>query len=228
MGSKRISTILFDLDNTITFTRKADNKTCIEVEHWLESHGVSSIVTKDLTAQFMKKFRASVAPDYKTDEAGLDQWRKNIWAEVLPQKFSGLLDDLYTLWKKTRLQQLAAETYIDLLGQLGNSYSLALITNGPSIAQWEKIHATGVKKYFDLIIVSGDLEVQKPSKLIFELAFSKLQVKRTRIIVTEDRTYILGFHSTIAQPVKTNVGITLFFHSYIIIQTTCIEYIIND
>ena len=48
--------------------------------------------------------------------------------------------------------------------------------SGPSIAQWEKINGTGVSSYFDSIIVSGDLEVEKPSKLIFDLAFSELQV----------------------------------------------------
>lgn len=181
-----------------------------QVEHWLESHGVSSTEAKDITAHFMKNFRATVAPDYKTDEAGLDRFRKNLWAQVLPQKFLALLDGLYPLWKKTRLHELVAESYItDLLDELGNDYTLALITNGPSIAQWEKINGTGVIDYFDLIIVSGDIEVEKPNKLIFDKAFSKLKVKASECIMVGDTlaTDIMGGYNA---GVAATVWINLF------------------
>ena len=59
-----------------------------------------------------------------------------------------------------------------------NNVKLGVITNGPSGHQWAKVDALGVEKWIprENIIVSGDLEMNKPDKRIFEVMQEKLQL----------------------------------------------------
>ncbi len=54
-----------------------------------------------------------------------------------------------------------------LLCELRSSYNLALVSNGNSDRQWEKIRACNLETYFDCIVVSGDTPWTKPDVNIF-------------------------------------------------------------
>lgn len=190
-----ISTILFDLDNTLIYTTEGDDCTCNTVATWLQNKGFSTEESQDITKTFLREFRQAPAPDFETDEAGLDKWRQDIWARVLPEDRQEILDELYSLWKSERLNQLSLKPNVtSMLDELATDFNLGLITNGPSVAQWEKINEIGCKKYFDSIIVSGDLEVEKPDKDIYYLACGELQVRPSECIMVGDKleTDILG------------------------------------
>lgn len=174
---RTITTILFDLDNTLLYTRELDCATCTEVKSWLEKQEFSREESKKITSEFLQRYREAPAPDYSTDEEGLEQWRLNIWASVLPEKYHHYIDDVYSLWKSERLKRLSLKQSVaQMLDELASDFNLGLITNGPSTAQWEKINNTGCQKYFGSIIVSGDLDFEKPSKDIYYLACRQLQV----------------------------------------------------
>lgn len=81
-----------------------------------------------------------------------------------------------------------------MLQQLRKKYLLGLITNGPSNAQWEKVHKLHLQPYFDVILVSGDLPWEKPEAKIFEEACRYLQVNPENCIMVGDKleTDILG------------------------------------
>lgn len=74
-----------------------------------------------------------------------------------------------------------------MLEELASDFNLGLITNGPSVAQWEKINESGCHKFFDTVIVSGDLDVEKPNKCIYELACSELKVNPSECIMVGDK-----------------------------------------
>ncbi|XP_069973377.1 neurochondrin homolog [Penaeus vannamei] len=165
------------------------------VATWLQNKGFSTEESQDITKTFLREFRQAPAPDFETDEAGLDKWRQDIWARVLPEDRHEILDELYSLWKSERLNQLSLKPNVtSMLDELATDFNLGLITNGPSVAQWEKINEIGCKKYFDSIIVSGDLEVEKPDKDIYYLACGELQVRPSECIMVGDKleTDILG------------------------------------
>ncbi len=51
---------------------------------------------------------------------------------------------------------------------------LGIITNGPSELQHEKIEKSGLAGFLDIVVVSDDIDIQKPEKGIFEYAAKKL------------------------------------------------------
>lgn len=48
---------------------------------------------------FLREFRQAPAPDFETDEAGLDKWRQDIWARVLPEDRHEILGICLPPWK---------------------------------------------------------------------------------------------------------------------------------
>lgn len=109
-----------------------------------------------------------------------------------PFSFAG---DVYLEWLHLRYLYLApSDEVLTLLRNLRNNYYLALITNGPSKSQWEKISRLELADYFHCILVSGDLPWEKPSKKIFLEACLHLRVSPEECIMVGDKleTDILG------------------------------------
>lgn len=70
---------------------------------------------------------------------------------------------MYKEWLLLRYQYVKVSPDVkSLLCELRDKYRLALISNGTSDAQWEKINICGLKQYFDCIVVSGDTPWKKP------------------------------------------------------------------
>jgi putative hydrolase of the HAD superfamily len=67
-----------------------------------------------------------------------------------------------------------------LLQDLAGTYRLAVITNGPSEGQREKLNVTGIARYFDLILTSNDIGIGKPDAAIFRHALDTLNVEPSR------------------------------------------------
>jgi putative hydrolase of the HAD superfamily len=68
----------------------------------------------------------------------------------------------------------------------GDSYELALITNGASCLQREKLTAAGLDDYFDVVVISGEFGVGKPERSIFEHTLSLLGSDREHAVVIGD------------------------------------------
>jgi putative hydrolase of the HAD superfamily len=62
----------------------------------------------------------------------------------------------------------------EVLGQLQESYSLALVTNGAACLQREKFAASGLSEFFEVVVVSADVGAAKPDASIFEHVLSRL------------------------------------------------------
>jgi putative hydrolase of the HAD superfamily len=62
------------------------------------------------------------------------------------------------------------------LEELGARFTLAVVTNGASCLQREKLAASGLEGYFEAIIASGELGSGKPDPAIFRHALSCLCV----------------------------------------------------
>lgn len=75
---------------------------------------------------------------------------------------------------------------VDALNQLRQSYPLALVTNGAACLQREKLAASGLKSYFDAVVVSADLGVAKPEALVFETALSRLGFNGEHAVMVGD------------------------------------------
>lgn len=64
---------------------------------------------------------------------------------------------------------------LDVLGRLrAESATLALITNGSQAEQRTKIARFDLERYFDLVVIEGELGVGKPDKRVFRHALERL------------------------------------------------------
>ena len=77
---------------------------------------------------------------------------------------------------RRRLQRLMPDAR-ETLARLRTSHRIALLTNGDSGLQREKITASGLGKFFDAIAVSGELGIGKPCAGIFHALLAELGLK---------------------------------------------------
>lgn len=77
------------------------------------------------------------------------------------------------------------ENTIPLLKELKKrGYIVGVITNGPSMLQNHKMDTSGLRPYCDIVVVSGDIGVHKPSPEIFTYTAERLGLK------PEECTYV--------------------------------------
>ncbi|XP_045453136.1 N-acylneuraminate-9-phosphatase [Melitaea cinxia] len=180
-----VSAIFFDLDNTLIQTRKGDSKACSKLLEILEhQYGLSHEVAAESTSTFLRAFRAR--PD---DESyAINEWPTHLWRNSLPKNYRHIARNIMAEWLKLRFKYLAlTPDVIHLLETLREDYLLGLITNGPSRAQWQKIERLGLRKYFDCVLVSGDLPWEKPDQNIFLEACKLLNVEPSTCIMVGDK-----------------------------------------
>ena len=63
---------------------------------------------------------------------------------------------------------------LDILGALAATSSLALVTNGLSEVQRTRIERLDIGRFFDAVVISGEVGVSKPAVGIFDLVFAEL------------------------------------------------------
>ena len=122
---------------------------------------------------------------------------KNIFPQDFEEKFTTYFYDY--MWKYTVLK----EETIEVLEKLQGKYKLAIISNGDSKSQHSKITHVDIEKYFDEVIVSGDIGIHKPDKRIFEYMMNKLDVRPEECLMIGDvfSNDILGAYNAGIKPV---------------------------
>ena len=83
---------------------------------------------------------------------------------------------------------------IEVLQYLQEKYKLHLITNGFAEVQWVKIERSGLKPFFEHIIISEEVGTQKPDKAIFDIAMNRAATHAEECIMIGDNynTDIVG------------------------------------
>ncbi len=83
---------------------------------------------------------------------------------------------------------------IEVLGYLQQKYALHLITNGFAEVQWIKLERSGLRPFFEHIIISEEVGTQKPDKEIFEIAMERAKTVSTECVMIGDNynTDIVG------------------------------------
>lgn len=149
-----------------------------------EDHEMPQSAATTSTLTYLKLFRR--CPE--NPSVPMDEWRMHLWSEALPDEFKFLTKVAYEYWLSLRYLYLkpVAEVYA-LLRNLRQRYMMALITNGDSMSQWEKIQNVHIEKYFDCVLVSGDLPWQKPDPEIFHSACNYLGVEPGQCAVIGDK-----------------------------------------
>lgn len=111
------------------------------------------------------------APDYRHDS-----WRHALERHGIKDRdLAHELAETYPVHRRQR--HVVYDDVRPALERLRRTYRLALLTNGASDLQREKISGAGIAGYFEEILVAGDIGVAKPHPRIFETLLARLGVK---------------------------------------------------
>lgn len=77
---------------------------------------------------------------------------------------------------KFAMLKLEPESFSILLYLKSQGYKVGLITNGKQLKQWEKLVRLGVYPFFDDVVTSESVGVEKPDPEIFNIAMERLNV----------------------------------------------------
>jgi putative hydrolase of the HAD superfamily len=95
-----------------------------------------------------------------------------------------LTRELVDLWSETRLAALSVypET-ISVLDWLSGEVPLALVTNGLSKLQREKLELTGLSGYFASVVVAEEVGAAKPDTAMFHETLGRLQLDANEAVM---------------------------------------------
>ena len=189
--SDQRSAVLLDLDETLLQSDQGFQRAARETATALTGGG------RDIDVDVLKHAFIAAGDRVWQAKTSVQKWqgtdeseRKQLWDEALTAV--GVREridpcDAATLFRDNLRQSYAL--YPDArptLEALAGRFKLAIITNGGSTGQREKIEVTGLNSYFDAIVVSGEVRVGKPDPQIFERALSMLDVPRNRAVHVGD------------------------------------------
>lgn len=109
----------------------------------------------------------------------IERWKLSVTAEKLQ-------DELFHAGAKLTVLE---ENVLETLEYLKSKYKLGMVTNGSPVFQSNKIASSGLAKYFDDIIISGNVGVHKPSKEIFLMSCEHLGVLPQEAVYVGDQMY---------------------------------------
>jgi putative hydrolase of the HAD superfamily len=118
------------------------------------------------------------------------EYRREAWRRALTDH--GVVDDALAeeLAERFGVERRARhETFPDAapaLDALAGRYSLALVTNGASCLQREKLEASGLGDRFDAVIVSGEVGAGKPDRAVFEAALRAVDAQPGDAVMVGD------------------------------------------
>ncbi|XP_030627067.1 N-acylneuraminate-9-phosphatase [Chanos chanos] len=211
MEKKRISAILFDLDNTLIDTAGAGRIAIQKVSESLRTTLGPQCNVSDICDRFTRKLlHESFDPsaDRTIDDVRTGHWQEAIQEVQGSDPGHALASDCYYTWKHTRLQHLALTPQVQtLLEELKKNYKLLLLTNGEAKTQREKIEAVECSAFFDIMVVGGEHAEEKPAVAIFSHCFELLGVKPQDCVMVGDSLstdIVGGFNARVRATVWIN------------------------
>lgn len=116
----------------------------------------------------------------------LETWRLALADNGLTDEvLAATLAERFRVERRARRDWLFAETRA-VLDQLRGAYPLALLTNGASDIQRDKLAGSGLEGYFSASIVSGEVGVGKPDPSIFAQTLTALEVAPEDAVMVGD------------------------------------------
>lgn len=117
-------------------------------------------------------------------------YRREAWSLALADQ--GVADDDLAAELGDRFpaeRRARHEVFADVpatLAELSRSYALGLVTNGASCLQREKLRASGLSDYFDVVVVSAEVGARKPDRSVFGAAVLKLGVANDAVMIGDN------------------------------------------
>ena len=95
-------------------------------------------------------------------------------------------DRVEGLWEETRKHVNTFPGVFEILKKLKKKYKLVLLSNTAAKEGIETVQRFGLDKYFDEVIISGQVGLAKPDPKIFQVVLSKMQVNPDEVMIVGD------------------------------------------
>ena len=195
-----IRAIFFDLDDTlIDDTASSEKFAEIAAREKAAGAGIDPAVLAAAYLESAIRFWERLEPGAKRPPPG--EIRASIWQAALHSK--GVDDPelarrIARYYDSIRLKgiELFPEA-VPVLNQLHGRYRMAIITNGFAETHAKKIAQLELERYFDNVILAGEMELIKPDPAVFRHAMSVAGVRPEESVMVGDRFNrdIVGAHA---------------------------------
>lgn len=189
MKKEEIKAVLFDLDDTLVNSKKAEYNAICEFKNLYNEFNE---VKDDDFANVWSKITMKIYEKYHNGEISFDELRIermkglfsnysiNILDEEAQKKFNCYLNIYEKNW-------ILFDDAKEVLEKLKDRYKLVILSNGDGKQQRKKIEYTGLNKYFSDIVISSEVGYSKPEKEIFEIACKMINLKPENCIMIGDK-----------------------------------------
>ena len=160
--------ILFDLDNTLIDRVATVASFSIPFVEKFKAQLLPNVCVDELARSFVLLDKGGYAKHAERAKAiqNLKIWR-SVPASAL------LLSEFWQSWIPNNSVLMSGA--LDCLRELSErGFKIGLVTNGKTRNQTDKVISSGLKKYFDTIVISESVGVKKPDSRIFDIALSNL------------------------------------------------------
>lgn len=176
--------IIFDADETL-FDFKKSEKHAFEstmIENGFEySEKEHFLVYKEINTAIWKELEEGKISQKELKVERFKRFLEKINSNLLAEDFAKVY------MKNLSFASFVYEDSEELLLDLHNDKTLAIITNGLSDVQNNRIRKSVIAKYFKDIVVSEEVNVSKPDPKIFEIAFKNLNIKdKSKVLMVGD------------------------------------------
>ena len=210
-----IRSILFDLDDTLVVEEaSADAAFLATCERAHEKHGIDSeALHQSVRYHARELWRASATitycraigissweglwarflgddPTLKKLHAWAPTYRREAWCRALTDhgvsdlSFAKQLAAIFL--SERRARHIVFPDVEDNLTNLKEVYQLALVTNGAPDLQRGKIQGANLARFFDAILISGEVGIGKPDCRIFKMALDALAASPSETVMVGD------------------------------------------
>lgn len=187
-----INTVFFDFGGTLFHEKRKvpENETLMSGHEALKEKGlqIPFPVFRDIFQEPYRKRDQDLARD------GLEVSIREFSREIMPKLGLEPTDEIVDsyIWGRFQPHSVNDEMYDDILPTLKKlkpDNKIGLISNAQPHGILWYLDKTGIVTYFDEIIISGAVGLQKPNPLIFELAAESIGSKPEECMMVGDSPY---------------------------------------
>ena len=187
--------ILFDADNTLLNFDAAENKALAET---LVNYGIEP------DAETVQTYRTINEELWRQLEKGqirrekLFSERFSRFLKAIDAAGDGVEMNRYYLEQLSTHPDLMSPTVLDVMKELSEVATLAVVTNGFDKVQSRRVQESGLLNYLEDVFVSEKLDSEKPNRKIFDAALRALGV--------ENREHVLMVGDSLSSDIQGGVN----------------------
>ncbi len=179
---KKIKWVFFDIDNTLFDSRKLATNA--------RKNAVRAMIRAGLNARQGKAYKklTEIVKKYTANYPG--HFDKLVAAYKVPKsKRAQIIAAGIGEYHNTKFKLLVPYPGIKrtLRRLRADGRRLGVITNGRAVKQWDKLIRLNVSGFFEVVVISEEVEVAKPKKKIFKIALKQAKCRPSDAVMIGDK-----------------------------------------